>query len=178
MTARSCNGCTLCCRLVPVAEISKLANQRCQHQRHMKGCAIHAFAPASCKKWSCAWLSDEDAGGLSRPDRAHYVIDITPDFVRMQWPDGREDSMPVLQVWCDPAYPDAHRDPALRAYLSAGPVGALVRYNSNDAIIIIPPEITGEDHWFENSTAMQEHQHTSAEIMAAVGTMNITKAPA
>ena len=120
MSGRQCGGCTLCCRLLPVAEIGKLAGHRCQHQRHAKGCAVYAHAPVSCRAWSCAWLVDEDAGALSRPDRAHYVIDIVPDFVKMVWPDGRVDKLPVLQVWCDPAFPNAHRDPALRAYLSAG----------------------------------------------------------
>lgn len=172
---RACGGCTLCCRLLPVAEIGKLAGHRCQHQRHSKGCAIYPVAPVSCRQWSCAWLVDEDAGGLSRPDRSHYVIDIVPDFVKMVWPDGRVDKMPVLQVWCDPGFPDAHRDPALRAYLSAAPVGALVRYDSTAGFVIVPPEITGLDHWFEG-TGQMEHEHSRAEIMAVAGTMNITKA--
>jgi hypothetical protein len=30
---RTCRGCTLRCKLLPVRELKKLANTRCQHQR-------------------------------------------------------------------------------------------------------------------------------------------------
>ena len=30
---RTCGGCTLRCKLLPVRELKKLANTRCQHQR-------------------------------------------------------------------------------------------------------------------------------------------------
>jgi len=30
---RTCGGCTLCCKLLPVRELKKPANTRCQHQR-------------------------------------------------------------------------------------------------------------------------------------------------
>jgi len=38
---RQCGGCTLCCKLLPVPPLEKLAGQRCQHQRHGKGCAVY-----------------------------------------------------------------------------------------------------------------------------------------
>lgn len=168
-TIRTCGGCTLCCRLMPVAEIGLLAGQRCQHQRHGKGCAIYDHAPLSCAAWTCAWLSDPDAAGLGRPDRSHYVVDTMPDYVTLQRPGEADRRMPVIQIWCDPAYPDAHRDPALRAYLSSHPVAALIRYNSVDAIIIVPPEITGFDHWYEDASMLSGPQHTSAQVREVVG---------
>jgi hypothetical protein len=176
MTKRNCGGCTLCCRLVPVAEIGKLAGQRCAHQRHGKGCAVYQTRPLSCSGWSCGWLKDEDdAGELSRPDRAHYVIDQRPDFVTMVIGE-EEQKMPVLQIWCDPAHRDAHRDPALRRYLSGGPVAALIRYNSSDAILIVPPEITGSG-WYESAAGMGRREHTNAEILEVAGMLDITGAP-
>jgi hypothetical protein len=47
----------------------------------------------------------------------------------------------AAQVWCDPKYPDAHRDPMLRAMLLQLPSQGLtiVRYNRKDGLLLIPP---------------------------------------
>ena len=58
-----------------------------------------------------------------------------PDFVTLGEP-GRETPIEVVQIWVDPNYPDAHRDPALRAYVERrGLEGkiALIRYGNADA---------------------------------------------
>ena len=117
--ARRCGGCTLCCKLLPVEEIGKHAGERCRHQRWGKGCAVYRRGlPVSCSLWSCAWLADAGAAGLPRPDRAHYVVDIVADTVRVVPHDGTPPTLlSVIQVWLDPAFPEAHRDPALRAYI-------------------------------------------------------------
>lgn len=112
---RRCGDCTLCCKLLPAPELEKPAGARCSHQRHGKGCAVYARRPWSCATWTCRWLAGDDTSDLSRPDRVHYVIDVMPDFVRVG-PDSQ--AVPVVQVWIDPDYPDAHRDPRLRAYLA------------------------------------------------------------
>jgi hypothetical protein len=112
---RKCGGCTLCCRLVPVEELHKKGGERCAHQR-FNGCAIYKDRPNSCRMWSCRWLVDETCIELRRPDRSHYVLDLMPDYVTCEQ-DGNEFVILVVQIWCDPKHPDAHRDPALRAYL-------------------------------------------------------------
>lgn len=80
---RTCGDCQLCCKLLPVRAVGKGANERCRHQRFGKGCAIyhHPSFPVECRVWSCRWLVDPEAHGLSRPDRTHYVVDIMPDFL-------------------------------------------------------------------------------------------------
>jgi hypothetical protein len=171
---RRCNECTLCCKLLPVKEFNKSANTRCTFQRAGKGCAIHngRTYPRSCRLWSCGWLIDPKASELARPDRAHYVIDPSPDFV-----DVRNDAtqelirMSVVQIWIDPKHPAAHRDPALRAYLleRAEHHGqlALIRYNSQDAITLVPPSLSASDEWLEitDRTSTQTDEHTAAEIV-------------
>lgn len=166
---RHCGDCTLCCRLLPIKEIGKPANTRCTSQRHT-GCRVYRKAgfPTSCALWNCAWLVDDDARDLRRPDRAHYVIDTIPDFVRIT-EDGVVTKIPVIQIWCDPAYPDAHRDPALRDWLAAKaavtPCFGLVRYSSGDAFVLIPPALNGTDHWIEGtSNSAPEPEHTQDEI--------------
>jgi hypothetical protein len=162
---RHCGGCTLCCKLLPVEDLKKPALTRCQHQFH-KGCRIYADlarrAP-SCHFWQCRWLADPSTAELHRPDRTHYVIDIVPDFVGTSDDkngDGAIATIEVMQVWCDPAYPDAHRDPALRRYIEKmererGQL-ALVRYGNNRAIFIVPPSRTEDGQWMEKESRLAD----------------------
>lgn len=169
---RQCGDCQLCCKLVPVKELNKKAGQRCKHQKFKKGCMIYHQPnkgfPSSCALWNCAWLVDEYAADLSRPDRSHYVVDIMPDFVTLQNKAGEDKHIGVIQVWCDPAYPTAHRDPALRAYIERRSqkehIGALVRFDEEKAIFLAPPALT-QDDWFEKeSTQPIKREHSIEEL--------------
>lgn len=171
---RHCGSCTLCCKLVPVRELDKKAGQRCQHQSHAKGCKVYQRPgmPMSCSLWSCRWLTQADTAGLSRPDRSHYVIDMMPDFVSvLDHATGQRMSIEVIQIWIDPNFPDAHRDPALRAYLEEyGKRGimALVRYNSETAISLIPPSMT-DGEWVEFRNGEQDpREHDVIEVAEAL----------
>ncbi len=165
---RKCGDCQLCCRLVPVPAIGKPATQRCQHQSHAKGCRIYPSRPFACIAYSCRWLTDNDTTDLRRPDRAHYLIDPMPEFVRLQPGDGSgEFQLPVIQIWCDPKFADAHRDPALREYLerrSKDGYAAVVRYGSADAFVLFPPSMTSDAQWHEK-TGQHEKEHSVAEIL-------------
>lgn len=168
---RTCGTCTLCCRLLPVKDLAKPANARCTHQTTAKGCGIYEHRPLSCRLWSCRWLTDETTGDLRRPDRAHYCIDIVPDFVTIQpHDDTPEFAVPVVQVWVDPAHPDAHRDPALRRWLAAqGEKGmaALIRTSSRHAFALFPPAITG-GKWVEKHSDVDPVEHTPQQIAEAM----------
>ena len=150
---RHCGDCRLCCTLVPVEQLHKPANTRCQHQ-FSGGCRIYAQRPGSCRMWNCAWLTDPTTADLHRPDRAHYVIDTVPDTVVAE-NDGERHVVDVYQVWIDPAHPDAHRDPALRAWLAAMGTPALVRNGNTSAVFIAPPSRAGGE-WLEQESQMQE----------------------
>ena len=149
-TRRQCGSCTLCCRLLPVRELGKLANQRCQHQR-LTGCRVyHEPAkgfPLCCGLWSCRWLNG-DAHEVGRPDRVHYVIDCLPDKVIQQLDDGREIEWSALQIWVDPMFRDAWKDPALAAYIDRKRMPALMRYSSSDADMLWPPSLMPNKEWF------------------------------
>lgn len=183
---RACGDCQLCCKLLPlrsrdddatmramvgagmpaptwgadmVPAFDKPANTRCQHQRHGKGCAIYARRPLSCRLWSCRWLNGDDTADQRRPDHAHLVIDCMPDYVTVR--DNRTGELQrseVVQVWVDPAYPDAHRDPTFRAYalrLAERWAMALIRNGSNDAFLLVPPTIASDGQWHEVSGLME-----------------------
>lgn len=175
---RQCGGCTLCCKLTPVKELDKGANERCKHQRHGKGCTIYAHRPKSCRVWNCQWLVDPDAGDLSRPDHSHYVIDIMPDYVTMTWNDGRPPMhIPVIQVWVDPLYPDAHRDPALRAFvMKRGEQGmaAVIRYGERDGFVLFPPNMAEDHQWHEEGSRSAFTREKSLVEMVESGEFQMT----
>ena len=175
---RKCGDCQLCCKLLPVRSLAKLAGQRCSHQQHHKGCNVYAklwkVAP-ECKLWNCRWLGNDDADDLRRPDRSHYVVDIMPDFVTARDREGNPTQLEVVQIWCDPDYPDAHRDPALRAWLVRKNKVGLIRYGDVEAITIIPPAMMDTGQWFERRSGLsQEKAHTVQQIAAALGSLEVT----
>lgn len=172
---RHCGGCTLCCRLLPVRSLDKLAGQRCKHQRTTKGCAVYdrlARVSPECKLWSCRWLVEDDTAELSRPDRSHYVIDIMPDFVTLRDDaTGKTEQIQVVQIWVDPRYPDAHRDPALRAYLERRAkenIIGLVRWDNERGMALFPPELSADGQWHEKGSNVREHAHSPEELLAAL----------
>jgi hypothetical protein len=171
---RRCHECTLCCKLLPIAELRKAANTRCQFQR-ANGCQLYHDArfPHSCRLWSCRWLVNDDADDLPRPDRAHYVIDPVPDYVELCMPDGSRQKLGVVQVWIDPKHPDAHRDPALRRWLERRArrtaEAALIRFDSSRALFLVPPCISPTGAWLEHTGGTVGPEHSAAEKLAAFG---------
>jgi hypothetical protein len=154
---RTCGACQLCCKLLPVRELNKGAGERCKHQKFGKGCTVYHKPgfPMACAMWSCRWLVNDDTAELSRPDRSHYVIDLIPDHIRITPRDGRDPyTMLVVQVWVDPAFPDAHHDPALRRYLERraeqDDMAALVRYSGDKGFVLFAPHFDKkEGKWHE-----------------------------
>lgn len=177
---RQCGDCQLCCKLLPVRSVGKLAGERCEHQRHHKGCAAYArlgFVSPECKLWNCRWLVENDTADLRRPDRSHYVIDLMPDFVTLRDEEtGAAQHIEVVQIWVDPRFRDAHRDPALRRYLERRAkenIIGLVRWDNERAIALFPPELSRDRQWHEQGSNFRQDAHTVEEKIAALGKMEI-----
>jgi hypothetical protein len=151
MPDRHCGDCTLCCRLLPVRELAKPANTRCQHQGN-KGCAIYHRAgfPISCAVWSCRWLTGHDTADMQRPDRSGWVIDVMPDIVRQHNNEtGEVEIIPVVQIWvragCEPL-----KDRRLLRYAERQAeqgVATLLRFDSTRAVALFAPPLTGGKGW-------------------------------
>lgn len=176
---RTCGGCVLCCRLLPIAELNKGANVRCKHQRTGKGCAVYRQSgfPWSCRFWSCRWLVNDDTADLRRPDRSHYVVDMMPDFVTLAENgdgSGEAHNLEVVQVWVDPAHREAWRDPALLAYLerrAADGVAGIIRFNATDAIVVFAPALSADRQWHEKVSGMRGEAHSFEQVaLALMGT--------
>lgn len=105
-----CGKCTLCCRLLGVAELEKPPHVWCQHCTPGKGCRIHEAAnyPSDCASYVCLWRQCRDEGvkipSKLRPDRCKVVIDA-------------RNYEQAHNVRCDPAHPDAWREPLVNRLL-------------------------------------------------------------
>jgi hypothetical protein len=172
---RECGDCQLCCKLLPVPPLGKPGGVRCKFQRHRKGCSVYHTPrmPPACGLWNCRWLVNNDCAELSRPDRAHYVLDIAPDYVTVRdGENGTPINIQVAQVWCDPDFPEAHRDPALRRWMfrrAQEGIATLVRFNSRDALTIFPPPFDNKGEWHEKRGGTAEREHSIADVEAALG---------
>lgn len=178
---RQCGDCQLCCSLLPmsaaanasmqetaqimlregmikdiplaVADFDKPSGQRCQHQKHGVGCKIYEMRPLGCRFWRCAWLAGAD---LPRPDHSRYVVDTVLDEVK-----AGDQIIPSIQVWCDPRTPDAWKDDRLLDFINKKGeqivVVGVIRYNESEAIVIIPPSVSGAG-WIEHRNT-SSHKH-------------------
>ncbi len=171
---RECGDCQLCCVLVPVRGINKPANTPCKDQSHARGCKVYHNPlkgfPWECGLWSCIWVYNDDAANLRRPDRSRYVLDPMPDFVPAPDSELGEIKIPVIQIWCDPKYPDCHRDPELRAWIERrrGFAG-LVRYGNDEAFVLFPPYMMNTNEWTEKRGGLQaESTHSFREVLKAL----------
>jgi hypothetical protein len=164
---RRCGSCSLCCKLLPITglmrngrRLDKPSNTRCRFQRQSDQgcCSIYARRPEDCELFSCRWLAvPEETAGIKRPDRCHYVIDPMLDEARINYDDGQPaKSFSVVQVWIDPAFPQAAHDPALRAYMlrMAETYGwpTILRWSSTEATAVFPPPLTSDRQWNEWET--------------------------
>jgi hypothetical protein len=168
---RNCGDCQLCCKLVPVKSLGKAAGERCKHQSHSKGCKIYEHRPNCCRLWSCAWLMGNDTADLRRPDRVHYVIDCMPEFIKVSDnATGEIHKIPVVQIWIDPRYPNAHEDPALRRFLlRRGEQHVLgLIHNEQDSFVLWPPNMADDGQW-HMQTGQSEEAHSAEEIVEATG---------
>ena len=74
-SGRECGSCSLCCRVLEIAELNKPAHTWCRHCRPGKGgCSIYADRPPVCRGFACMWLLDASWPEHWFPQRARMVI--------------------------------------------------------------------------------------------------------
>jgi len=69
LTDNRCGECTVCCRILRIAELDKPGMIPCQHLNE-NGCGIYADRPASCRGFECLWLASMSGKPELRPDRS------------------------------------------------------------------------------------------------------------
>lgn len=164
--SRKCGDCQLCCRVLPISELGKKAGVRCSNQKFGVGCKVHGSPrqPFSCRFWSCWWLLNP-AFDLPRPDRAGYVVDMSPDFVVLGADVFKDKRVPALQVWADPKRPDAWRGGMdwIKRTIEERDAVCVVRFDSRAAIVVVPPKLSDGRGWIEVDSYMMKAE-TAASV--------------
>ena len=76
--ARSCGGCTACCKVFSISELAKPEGVWCKHCNVGSGCKIYARRPKECKDFRCMWLLGHGTE-QERPDKTRLVLDFIRD---------------------------------------------------------------------------------------------------
>jgi hypothetical protein len=71
---RSCGTCTLCCKILRIAELEKPAGTWCAHCDPGKGCRAYSDRPAECRSFICHWLVAPHLGDEWKPNRSKIVL--------------------------------------------------------------------------------------------------------
>jgi hypothetical protein len=128
---RSCGGCTMCCKLLSVEELSTPPLSWCPHCVATSGCAIYADRPTECRQFYCEYLLDTDMGEHWKPSRCKMVVVL-------------EEHVNELVIHTDPARPQAwRREPFLAdigrwARVGAGRGLRVVVWEDDRKIVISP----------------------------------------
>jgi len=82
-TGRSCDGCTLCCKLIGVQEIEKPRGTWCVKCAVSIGCTIHKTRPQACRNFFCGYMLRPIIGDHWRPEISGMVIVWAPERNRI-----------------------------------------------------------------------------------------------
>jgi hypothetical protein len=140
-TGRACGTCTLCCKLLGVAELAKPAGKWCRHCAPGKGCTIYATRPDDCRSFVCGWLVQPELGPDWKPERSKVIL---------SWHSDRVGGGTRLAVVVDPSHPSAWRNPPIYQKLKqwafqggptvSRPLQLLVTVKSAGRLFVILPD--------------------------------------
>lgn len=127
LESRSCNACTLCCRLPDIDDLEKPADEWCRHCIAGEGCSIYAERPKLCRDFLCRWMTDDRLGDEWDPLTSHMMV----------YGQGQQTT-----VLADPDYPDLWRQEPYMSQLedwaaNAAPRGGYVIVFWRDEVVKI-----------------------------------------
>lgn len=93
---RSCDSCTLCCKVIGVPALAKPRGQDCSHCDIGRGCRIYASRPGACADFYCSYLLSPALGEEWKPLTSKLVLGYMADA-------------DVILIYTDPDHPDAWR---------------------------------------------------------------------
>ena len=100
---KSCGSCTMCCKLMGIAELKKPAWTECVHVAPGMGCRIYEQRPRSCRQFICGWLLDPGMGPELKPDQCHVIF--------------HQQAGQNIVATCDADHPNAWRQPDVLEFL-------------------------------------------------------------
>ena len=135
MTDRECGSCTMCCKVMRIAEINKRQNEWCDHCDIGNGCLIYDSKPEECSTFVCGWLNAPESMrevGLTddlRPDKSKVVLAMTES----------DELGHTLLAFVDPDRPEAWRVGAMGRFLMASSqVAPLIVVVGEERKLVLP----------------------------------------
>lgn len=113
---RPCEDCTLCCKVLRIAELNKPDGQWCPHCDPAQGCRNYNARPWSCRHFECLWMQNGGQPTALKPSTLHAVIYLAPDGS-------------TVRVVTDRDVPEVWRQEPLR--------GILKRLSENETVALI-----------------------------------------
>lgn len=71
---RSCDGCTMCCKLLDIDVLAKPRGQWCPHCDKKRGCRIYDERPAPCRTFFCGYQRIADLDERWKPSQCKILI--------------------------------------------------------------------------------------------------------
>jgi hypothetical protein len=127
---RSCQGCTLCCKLLGIVALDKRRLEWCRHCAPGTGCEIYPSRPDECRVFHCGYLRDAQIAEHWNPRHSKMVVAY--------------ESASRLAIHVDPGRPDAwRREPYFSeikrwARVAAAQRGQVVVWQGRDVIVVLP----------------------------------------
>jgi hypothetical protein len=128
---RSCEGCTMCCKVLGIAALQKPVQEWCSHCTIGKGCRIYETRPAECARFYCSYLLTGDLGEEWKPANCRMVL-------------GYEQHANRIVVHVDASRADAWKKEPFYAQIKTWAKGAariggqVVVWQGLDAIVVLP----------------------------------------
>lgn len=147
---KQCGDCSLCCKLLGIAEIEKPHGDWCPHFVRGTGCGIYADRPDSCRTFMCQWLTSPFLGPEWKPSVCKMVLDVRPDMLVVHVDPA------TSHVWRTEPYYSAFRQMAAKGLSTGAMVMVMERGHST---IILPDReldmgITAPNARFQMKRAM------------------------
>jgi hypothetical protein len=129
---RNCDGCTMCCKLLSVAELDKPPVSWCTLCDVKVGCNAYAGRPTECRDFYCGYLLDPTLDERWKPSHCKLVVT-------------REEQLGETLIHNDPARPDAWRREPFHSQILAWAGAAVAQGRKviiwqGDAKIAVVPE--------------------------------------
>ena len=96
----------MCCKVLYIEEFEKAAGKLCASCVPGGGCAVYNARPQVCRDYECEWLMERSLPVMLKPERIGAIMMVDPDTDQ-------------YQAVCDPAKPNAWRNPIVFKHLVA-----------------------------------------------------------
>ena len=131
VSGRSCQDCTLCCKLLEVEPLAKKRAVWCVHCDQKRGCRIYETRPDACQSFYCGYRRLPQLDDRWKPAKAKFLVNYEAASHRI-----------VIHV--DPMRPGAWRAEPYYSTLkqwarrAAGEGGTVLVWTGSRATLILP----------------------------------------